>query len=771
MDSKKKNKKEDKKKASAATVAATLESDDDAAAEAAAAAVAAATTAAETAVPVAVKASCSPSCSPSKRTGGAATRKRARRGEEEEQEQQKGPPLLAPSPSAAKRGPGGRRPPASPVAVVVAPLAEKVLREENQQQEQQQQQRERQLPASPSASAADAATARAASTVVRRRLLDPFSAEAAAMRLRPAAAQAADRLTALLSRAVSGASGGAASAVLVGPRGSGKSAVLAKIVSRLTARFGGERAMTEEHGERGGARKKQKMGEDGEGAAAVPSVSSARLGVVSLSGLLHADERVAFREAARQLCEAFGVDFVRSASHDDNLRFFRAVLRAVAEAGEKEAEAEERNRAGKGRQGGSSIAGGGTRSHRAVLFILDELDAFARRPRQALLYGLFDALASAGALGAAVLGVSVRVDALDLLEKRVRSRFSGRVEALPRPGGAAAVARAAAAGDSDAAAGKQHDAGGGGGRGGAAGGGGGGGDGLAEGAFDDGVALAAAAAPCSASSRSKTPDADSLPGLVLESLTMPLTSASTVPGAPRWNAAVAEALAPASAAAAMLARAELLGATSARDAASVALSAASSAALFGRLPSERDVLVGAEALLARQAGLAPRLAQLSVLELFLLAGLARAARKAGAAAAGAASAAAVAAGAAGAATFDAGFEEYAALGRAGAGADACRGRGAAWAAFERLAAAGLVARARDGRGSGRGSASAAGSTHSAAAAALRGGLAPHTRLELRPTVHEIVEAARRNRRAPPLLATWLSRDGAGPGRGAAADVV
>lgn len=34
-----------------------------------------------------------------------------------------------------------------------------------------------------------------------------------------------------------------------------------------------------------------------------PATGSAVLGVVRLNGLIHADERTAFREAARQLCK------------------------------------------------------------------------------------------------------------------------------------------------------------------------------------------------------------------------------------------------------------------------------------------------------------------------------------------------------------------------------------------------------------------------------------------------------------------------------------
>ena len=60
-------------------------------------------------------------------------------------------------------------------------------------------------------------------------------------------------------------------------------------------------------------------------AGAVP-----RVVVVRLTGLAHSEDRVAFREAARQLCTAFGADFVRSASYDDNLAFLRQTLQQLA---------------------------------------------------------------------------------------------------------------------------------------------------------------------------------------------------------------------------------------------------------------------------------------------------------------------------------------------------------------------------------------------------------------------------------------------------------
>lgn len=56
-----------------------------------------------------------------------------------------------------------------------------------------------------------------------------------------------------------------------------------------------------------------------------------RVGVVRLAGLLHADERVAFREIARQLCAGFRLhgDFSRAASVEENIAFLRELARQL----------------------------------------------------------------------------------------------------------------------------------------------------------------------------------------------------------------------------------------------------------------------------------------------------------------------------------------------------------------------------------------------------------------------------------------------------------
>uniref|UniRef100_A0A673KW91 Origin recognition complex subunit 4 n=1 Tax=Sinocyclocheilus rhinocerous TaxID=307959 RepID=A0A673KW91_9TELE len=64
-------------------------------------------------------------------------------------------------------------------------------------------------------------------------------------------------------------------------------------------------------------------------------------------------------------------------------------------------------------------------SSRPVLFVLDEFDLFAHHKNQTLLYNLLDVSQSAQT-PVAVVGLTCRLDVLELLEKRVKSRFSHR---------------------------------------------------------------------------------------------------------------------------------------------------------------------------------------------------------------------------------------------------------------------------------------------------------------------------------------------------------
>ncbi|CCM01574.1 uncharacterized protein FIBRA_03634 [Fibroporia radiculosa] len=68
---------------------------------------------------------------------------------------------------------------------------------------------------------------------------------------------------------------------------------------------------------------------------------------------------------------------------------------------------------------------------RATIVVIDAFDQFATHARQSLLYCLLDTAQSCrvgkGHKGLAVVGVTTRVDTINLLEKRVKSRFSGRM--------------------------------------------------------------------------------------------------------------------------------------------------------------------------------------------------------------------------------------------------------------------------------------------------------------------------------------------------------
>jgi origin recognition complex subunit 4 len=75
---------------------------------------------------------------------------------------------------------------------------------------------------------------------------------------------------------------------------------------------------------------------------------------------------------------------------------------------------------------------------RPVIVILDAFDLFALHPRQSLLYCLLDTVqncrASSESRGIVVIGITSRVDTIQLLEKRVKSRFSGRTIRTAPPG-------------------------------------------------------------------------------------------------------------------------------------------------------------------------------------------------------------------------------------------------------------------------------------------------------------------------------------------------
>ncbi|KAI8062834.1 origin recognition complex subunit 4 C-terminus-domain-containing protein [Gilbertella persicaria] len=116
--------------------------------------------------------------------------------------------------------------------------------------------------------------------------------------------------------------------------------------------------------------------------------------VVKLNGLTETTDRLALNEIARQLALEDEADRTFT-TFADSFDYLLSLLKS------------------------------GNKTSLPVVFILDEFDLFADHPKQALLYNLFDAAQSAQN-PMAVIGLTCRIDTLDLLEKRVKSRFSHR---------------------------------------------------------------------------------------------------------------------------------------------------------------------------------------------------------------------------------------------------------------------------------------------------------------------------------------------------------
>jgi len=73
----------------------------------------------------------------------------------------------------------------------------------------------------------------------------------------------------------------------------------------------------------------------------------------------------------------------------------------------------------------ASLKTGDSATSKPIIFVLDEFDSFCSHKNQTLLYNLFD-VAQSRAVPICVIGLSSQIDVTELLEKRVKSRFSHR---------------------------------------------------------------------------------------------------------------------------------------------------------------------------------------------------------------------------------------------------------------------------------------------------------------------------------------------------------
>ncbi|KAI1877407.1 hypothetical protein JX265_003415 [Neoarthrinium moseri] len=134
--------------------------------------------------------------------------------------------------------------------------------------------------------------------------------------------------------------------------------------------------------------------------------------VVRLNGFIHTDDKLALKEIWRQLGKEMEVedDMNKTSNYADTLASLLALLSHPSEI---------------------TGADDGVTS-KSVVFVIDEFDLFATHARQTLLYNLFD-IAQARKAPIAVLGLTTRVDVVESLEKRVKSRFSHRYVHLSLP--------------------------------------------------------------------------------------------------------------------------------------------------------------------------------------------------------------------------------------------------------------------------------------------------------------------------------------------------
>ncbi|NWX54637.1 ORC4 protein, partial [Promerops cafer] len=153
------------------------------------------------------------------------------------------------------------------------------------------------------------------------------------------------------------------SALIIGPRGSGKTALLNHVLKDLRE---------------------------------MKQVRENLLENPFLSGLLQTNDKVALKEITRQLQLENVVGDKVFGSFAENLAFLLEALRK-----------------------------GSRTSSCPILFVLDEFDLFVHHKNQTLLYNLFD-ISQSAQTPVTVIGLTCRQDILELLEKRVKSRFSHR---------------------------------------------------------------------------------------------------------------------------------------------------------------------------------------------------------------------------------------------------------------------------------------------------------------------------------------------------------
>lgn len=179
------------------------------------------------------------------------------------------------------------------------------------------------------------------------------------------------------------ASGESNSMLLIGSRGSGKSLLVKNALAKLSTDFP----------------------ED--------------FHTVRLNGFVQTDDRLALREIWRQLGHEMQVPDEETSDTFSYADTMASLLGLLSHPDELQDTSLMQVDSAEGRT-----------TTKSVIFVLDEFDLFTFHPRQTLLYNLFD-IAQARKAPIAVIGCSARMDVVDCLEKRVKSRFSHRWLHIP----------------------------------------------------------------------------------------------------------------------------------------------------------------------------------------------------------------------------------------------------------------------------------------------------------------------------------------------------
>lgn len=118
--------------------------------------------------------------------------------------------------------------------------------------------------------------------------------------------------------------------------------------------------------------------------------------IVILNGNVHTDDALALKSITKQMKLETAVDGKVFTTFADNLAFLLDCLKS-----------------------------GNRMQSKSVVFVLEEFDLFCGHNNQTLIYNLFDVAQSAQA-PICVIGLTRCNDVIELLEKRVKSRFSHR---------------------------------------------------------------------------------------------------------------------------------------------------------------------------------------------------------------------------------------------------------------------------------------------------------------------------------------------------------